>query len=328
MTSCKKDNSTSNTDENSITSQQTLQVQNSDAQDAIADKTEEDVDNNLDEIQNNNYAYPTPTTKSALAGLTDTVVITVDHPDTLYFPKVVTLTYYNYQDSSANENIIKNGEITVTINCADTTHKRLISRTFEFNNFAVTTDSTTIIINGTRTVRRTKASAKFKGLESARISVTDNITTPVPMHFTITTTGTTDSLTFTRNVNKVRTAIAYYKNVNFRLDQPLYNLTHLRFRHIPSFDSLTYTGTVTGLNERDSAYTKTINTPLVITVFKGSLVISSGTMTYSVGSNSYDIAFEEDPLHKHFTLVTITNNQTGKTKSFDRRFGRKFYRWW
>ena len=80
MTSCKKESS--NSSENSLTSQQTIQVQNSDAQDAIADKTEEDVDNKLDELQNNNYAVANM--KSYLTSLTDTVVITVvsGDPDT------------------------------------------------------------------------------------------------------------------------------------------------------------------------------------------------------------------------------------------------------
>ena len=110
-------------------------MQNSDAQDALADKTEEDVDNKLDELQNNNYGATI--SKSLLANLTDTVVITVDHPDTTTFPKIVTLTYYSYIDSSANEPIIKNGKITVTITSANPTHRKLISRSMVFDNFAV-----------------------------------------------------------------------------------------------------------------------------------------------------------------------------------------------
>jgi ribosomal protein L12E/L44/L45/RPP1/RPP2 len=78
LSSCKKDSSTSNV--NALTNQQSIQVQNSDAQDAVADKTEEDIDSKLDELQNNNYAVAGM--KSYLANLTDTVVITVDHPDT------------------------------------------------------------------------------------------------------------------------------------------------------------------------------------------------------------------------------------------------------
>jgi hypothetical protein len=87
--SCKKESSGSGG--NPLTGKQTIQVQNTDAQDAIADKTEEDIDSKLDELQNNNYAVAGM--KSYLSNLTDTVVITVDHPDTTTFPKVVTLTY-------------------------------------------------------------------------------------------------------------------------------------------------------------------------------------------------------------------------------------------
>jgi hypothetical protein len=328
LISCKKESSTTTT--TSLTGQQTEQVQNSDAQDAIADKTEEDVDNNLDELQNNNYQ--TSGKKSAFASLTDSLVITVDHPDTITFPKVVTLNYYNYQDSSTNEPITKNGEIIVTINRPDANHPLQITRKIQFINFTVITDSTTVTINGTRQVDRSKATVTFSGLEDlqeAKISVTDSITTPVPLRYAIATTGSTDSLIFTRNVNRVRTAIAYYKNINFDADKErVYNLLHLRFKHQPSLDELTYTGTVTGLNERDSAYTKTITSTLEISVYKGSLVITAGAMTYVAGSSSYDITFQEDPAHPHFTLVTVTNNQTGKTKSFDRRFGRRFYKWW
>ena len=318
LSSCIKESS--NSTENPLTSQQTIQVQNTDAQDAIADKTEEDIDNKLDELQNNNYVVAG--FKSYLASLTDTVVITVDHPDTTTFPKVVTLTYYSYKDSSANEIIIKNGKITVTITSANPTNRRLVSRAFVFSNFALTTDSTTIILNGTREVNRQKAAVKFTGLQSVRISVTDKIT--AAMKFAVATTGKTDTLYFTRNVNKVRKAVSYFRNVIYK---PL-DLFHFLFRHVTSADTITYTGTVTGINEEDNSYTKTITSPLIVTEYKGSLVVSSGTITYVVGTDSYEVIFKVDPAHKHFTLVTITNNLTGKTKSFDRRFGRIFKKWW
>ncbi|MGD0756745.1 MAG: hypothetical protein ABR927_16975 [Bacteroidales bacterium] len=316
--SCKKESS--NSTGNPLTSSQTIQVQNSDAQDAIADKTEEDIDSKLDELQNNNYAVAGM--KSYLAGLTDTVVITVDHPDTTTFPKVVTLTYYSYIDSSANEPIIKNGKITVTISSSNPTHKKLVSRSFVFDNFAVTTDSTTILLNGTRVVSRQKESVKFTGLQSVRISVTDNITAAT--QWAAVTTGSTDTLKFTRNVNKVRTAVSHFRNILYKPG----DLLHFFFMHIASSDTITYTGIVTGINEKGDAYSKTITTPLTVTEYKGSLVVSSGIMTYVAGTDSYEVTFEADPAHKHFTLVTITNNLTGKTKSFDRRFGRVFRKWW
>jgi len=318
LTSCKKESSSTPT--NSLTSQQVTQTQNADAQDAVAEKTEEDIDAKLDQLQNNNYSVAG--LRSVLATLTDTVVITVDHPDTTTFPKVVTLTYYSYKDSTGFENLVKNGKITVTITSANPTHRKLVSRLFAFSNFSVTTDSTTFTLNGTRFVNRQSVSFKNKGLQLVRISVTDNITSA--MKFAVVTTGKTDTLYFTRNVNRVRTAITHFRNVLYR---PA-DLIHFYFMHIASSDSIKYNGVVTGINEKGDIYTNTITSPLIVTNFRGSLVISSGAMTDVVGSNSFDITFKDDPLHKHFTLVTVTNNQTGKTKSFDRRYGLMFRRWW
>ncbi len=318
LSSCKKDSTS--TAGNQLTSQQTIQAQNSDAQDALAEKTEEDIDNKMDELQNNNYDVARM--KAIALNLTDTVVITVDHPDTTTFPKVITLTYYSYQDSSANEVIVKNGKITVTVTSDNPTHRRLISRAFVFDNFAVTTDSTTFILNGTRTVSREKESVKFNGLQSIRISVTDGIT--AAMNFAVVTTGETDTLKFTRNVNKVRTAISHFRNILYKPG----DLLSFLYRHVASSDTITYNGTVTGINEKGNTYTKTITSPLIVTDYVGSMVVTSGTMTYVVGTDSFDITFEADPAHKHLTLVTVTNNLTGKTKSFDRRFGRVFRKWW
>jgi hypothetical protein len=328
LTSCKKD--TTPTTSVETPSQQTVQLQNSDAQDAIADKTEEDVDNKLEELQNNGYVVSSA--KSASSGLTDTVVITVNHPDSTTFPKVVTLTYHSYVDSSASDNITKDGEIQVTISCADVVHHpRLISRAFTFINFSVTTDSTTIIVNGTRTVNRTADAYKINGLISwARISVTDNITTNPDLKYAVFTTGKTDTLKFTRNVNKTRTAISHYKNLKYKAGAGLlYNFQHKHFVHAPSLDTLTYTGTVTGTNEKNETYTKSVQEKLIITNYKGSLVITSGSLTYIVGTTvSYLITFEQDPTHPHLTLVTAKNNNTGTTKSFDRRLGGVFKKWW
>jgi hypothetical protein len=321
LSSCKKDSSnSSDSGKNTLTSQQTAQVQNADAEDALADKTEEDIDNKLDELQNNNYS--SAGMKSYLTNFTDTVVITVDHPDTTTFPKVVTLTYYNYRDSSFNENIIKNGKITVTINSANPNFRKLISRAFVFNNFSITTDSTIITLNGTRLVSRQSASVKFKGIQSVRVSVTDNITAAT--RWAIVTSGMTDTLKFTRNVNKLRTAIYHFRNVIYRPLDPV----HFLFRYVASSDTITYTGTVTGINEKGDTYSKAITSPLMVTLYRGSFVISSGAITYIDGTNSYDVTFEADPAHKHFTLVTIKNNLTGTSISFDRRFGRIFRRWW
>ena len=186
----------------------------------------------------------------------------------------------------------------------------------------MTTDTTTIKLNGTRLVSRQKVAFKYNGLQSVRISVTDNITSA--MNFAVVTTGKTDTLKFTRNVNRVRTAVTHFRNFIYKPG----DLLHFLFRHIASSDSITYVGTVTGINEKGDTYTKTITSHLIVTNYRGSLVITSGTMTDVAGTNSFEITFKADPSHKHLTLVTVTNNLTGKTKSFDRRFGLMFRRWW
>ena len=317
--SCKKDNSNTGTNNKSLTSQQSIQVQNSDAQDALADKTEQDIDNKLDELQNNNYNVAAG---KSLSALTDTVVITVDHPDTTTFPKVVTLTYYNFRDSSAFENIVKNGQITVTITSANPYFRKLISRAFVFNNFSVTTDSTMVLLNGTRNVDRMNASLKFNGMQTLRLAVTDQINASTT--WAVVTTGKTDTLKFTRNVNKLRTGIYHFRNIIYRPLDPI----HFLWRFVASSDTITYTGTVTGLDEKGDTYSKSITSPLQVVVYRGSLVIASGALTFVDGTESYQVEFEVDPAHPHYTRVTVTNNLTGKTISFDRRFGRIFRRWW
>jgi hypothetical protein len=325
FTSCKRD-SESPSNVNTLTNEQAIQVKDADIQDAIADKTEEDLDNKLEELQNNNYTISI--TKSGHSELTDTLVITIDHPDTTTFPKVVTFTYYNYKDSCANESILKNGEITITINCVDVKHPRMISRAFAFHNFSISTDSTTIMLRGTRLVNRQKDAMNLIGLQWARISVTDHVV--AALSYSVFTTGFNDTLTFTRNVDKFRTAIAHYKNMNFIAGNAVYNLKHLYFKHIPSLDSLTFSGKVQGVNEKGESYIKNITSPLIIISYQGSLIISAGIISFNIigTSVSYEVSFKEDTAHKHLTLVTVKDNNTGNSNSFDRKFGSVFKKWW
>ncbi len=326
LTSCKKDSiSTTNQGANTAANLKTVQLQNSDAQDAVADKTDEDVDSKLDELQNNNYSADN--TKSASLELSGTVDIKVDHPDNTNFPKVVTITYTNYQDSCADETITKNGQIVITVDRKDVNHPRLISRAFVYHNFAVTTDSTTVVMNGTRTVKRAKDALKLNNLESARVSVTDSIT--AALSYAVSTIGKSETLTFTRNVDKARNAITHFTNKNYKAGDPVYNLNHLAFRHIPSLDSLTYTGTIKGINEKSEAYAKTIVLPLIVINYHGSLVMTSGKVTYTAGTTDSDtITFKQDPAHMHKTLVTVTDNLTSKVTTFDRRISRILKKWW
>lgn len=313
LTRCTKEN-----EPGPLTSQQISQVQNSDVQDAIADKNDQDIDNTLDQIQVTNYIASKSDFKSGSR------TITVDHPDSTTFPKVITIIYTNYQDSTADESFIKNGEIDVTVTI-NNSNKQMVTRAETFKNFSITTDSTTVTISGTRTVTRAGFNYKYKGFTSLRLVVTDNIT--ANLRYAITKTGVSDTLQFTRVVSKVRKAYLHYSNVGGS------NWQSIRFKNIPSQDTLTYSGTVTGVNEKGDSYSKTVSvtTPLVVVLYKGTPVIVSGTMLLSVTGNSavsFTITYKEDPVHPHMTLVTVTNNVTMKTHSFDRRFGRKLVRWW
>ena len=321
ISGCNKDNNSPSNNNNVMANQQIAQVQNSDVQDAVADKSDQDADNTMDELQSNNYQVSA--LKSALAS--GTKVITVDHPDSTTFPKLITIVYTNYQDSTANESFVKNGEIDIYVTAGN--DKLLVTRAFTFKAFAVTTDSTTVTVNGTRTVTRTKHLYKYDGLASLRLSVTDNIT--ANLSFSIVQTGQTDSLKFTRVVNKLRTSVLHYNNIGLTTAWK-----YVKFRNIPALDTITISGTVTGVNEKGNDYSKTVSeaTPLVVTFYKLTPIVSSGTMDLTVSgttASSFTITYKQDlPDHPFMTLVTVTNNTTLKTHSFDRRFGRKFFRWW
>ncbi|MGA1976786.1 MAG: hypothetical protein ABSG89_02915 [Bacteroidales bacterium] len=315
VTSCKKESSSSAV----FSTQQVSQVQNSDVQDAVADKNDQDIDNTLDQLQVSNYQ--TPTVKSAVVG--SSVAITVDHPDSTTFPKQVTIVYSNFQDSTADESFVKNGEIDVTVTAGS--NAQYVTRTMTFKDFSITTDSTTITVTGTRTVTRTNISYAFNNLASLRLILTDNIT--ANLSYAITKTGVSDTLTFTRVVSKIRTAYLHYTNIG--------GITWrtIDFRNTPATDTVTFSGTVTGINENGETYSKTVTTadPLVVIFYKGTPVIASGTMTLVINGSTtetFTITYMQDPDHPHMTLVKVTNDANSKTHSFDRRFSRKLIKWW
>jgi hypothetical protein len=321
FTGCKKDG-TSSSSSSSLTNQQVAQVQNSDVQDAVADKSDQDVDNTMNDLQANNYQ--TSNLKAASASGSRIVTVTQGGEDSTTFPKIITIVYSNYQDSTADESFVKNGEIDITVTAG--TNKLLVTRAFTFKGYSVTTDSTTVTVNGTRTVESSSFSFKFNGLTSLRLSIADNIT--ANLSYAIVKTGQTDSLKFTRIVSKLRTTILHYDNIG--------GITWktFDFKNILVKDTVTFSGAVTGVNERGDNYTKTVSssTPIVVTFYRGTPVVTSGTMDLSVTGTttaSYTITYKEDlPNHPYKTLVTVTNNTTLKTHSFDRRFGRKFIKWW
>ena len=316
LAGCKKDN----TSPTALPSSQQNLVQNSDVQDAISDKNEQEIDNTLDQLQVSNYS--TSSLKDAL--LTGTRSITVDHPDSTTFPKVITIVYNNYKDSTATESFVKNGEIDVTVT-AQPGNKQYVTRVQTFKDFSITTDSTTVTINGTRTVTRANIGYKFTALSSLRIVLTDNIT--ADLSYAITKTGTSDSLKFTRVVEKTRKAFLHYSNSGGN------SWLTIKFKNVAAKDTVTWSGSITGVDEKGDTYAKSVaaGDPVTMIDYNGTPVLISGTLDLTVQETTplaYTVTFKEDPSHPHLTLVTVTNNATGTSHSFDRRIGRKFVKWW
>jgi hypothetical protein len=316
FTGCTKDK----TPASALPLTETYKVQNSDVQDAVAEKNEMEIDNTLDQIQVSNYS--TSTLKDAFTSGIRT--ITVDHPDSTTFPKVITIVYNNFQDSSANESFVKNGEIDITVTI-NSSNKLLVTRAQVFKNFSITTDSTTVTVNGTRTVNRSGISFNFNGFTSLRVVATDNIVGY--LNYAITKTGVSDSLKFTRVVSKLRKAYLHFNNVGGMTWQTI------KFRNMPALDTITWSCSITGLNEFNESYSKLVTAvdPITMIFYKGTPVLASGTMLLTIeGSEtvSYTITFKEDPNHLHMTQVTVRNDSTLKTRTFDRRLSRKFIRWW
>ena len=317
LTNCSKEDNLAPSS-NDFTANETGQVENADVQDAVADQITQDIDNTADELQNSSYQTDDLSSARITGG---SRTITVDHPDSTTFPKVVTIIYTNWSDSTAIDTFVKNGEIDIVVNCPDP-EKRLITREYTFKNFSVTTDSTVISVSGTRTVTRQNDSI-FWDTEHfrARMAATDHIT--ANLTFTLTNINNNESSEFTRVVDRTRNAICWY-----RLS---YMHRHWFGRHMASNDTITWTGTVTGVDENGFNYQKQITDPVVMHAYRGTLVIISGTVDFTGGSGdtafSYEFSYQQQAGHPFVTEVTVTNNLDGTSKTFQRRWSRRFVRW-
>ena len=133
------------------------------------------------------------------------------------------------------------------------------------------------------------------------------------------TTGKTDTLKFTRNVNKVRTAVYHFRNVTYRPLDPTFSSDTL-----PPLIQLVISEPLQVLTRKVMLIQN-----YYFSAYGNTLQRQSGNFKrIKAGTDSYQIIFETDPSHKHLSLVTIKNNLTGNSISFDRRFGRIFRRWW
>jgi hypothetical protein len=306
--SCTKDNSTTTSD---FTSTQLIQAQDAETQDAIAQALESDVDANMSTLQDNGF---TGSSKEA-AGC---VSVTVNHPDTTTWPKLVTLVF-DCSDTINNEIFSKTGTVMVTVDTLPGADAKFwwlhFKWTIEFSDFMFGTDSANISINGTRTVYRKAASVRFVGNErivNARDSVVSDITLALNYD------GVSKSIT--RNVNRIHKVVAYRKR-GVALSPPF-----IRFFNEFEKDTTVITGNLTGVDAEGADYSRDITTPLVVTFcpeWPHNYILSSGSITQTINNSNIVFTYSPDGCN---TVVTIDNN--GKTKVIERRLGRRFRRWW
>ena len=310
--SCKKENN------GTVSSTQVKEAQQSESDDAMADKIEQDQDNMLDKLESNGYSGT-----SAKAALDDCVSITIDSTThALGWPRKITL-IYDCQDTVNGEVISQIGTIQVMVNRGSfTTGGYLYSRSITFTNYKVIADSVSlynpltspsITINGTRTVTSIKISGRIIDTKHVMFDVTDSIKSN--MSFAVNYGDT--SVSFTRNVDRQRVAKVYLRRITG---------SFIWISDITK-DTITYTGTVTGINARGRDYVREISTPVVCTFcpyWPYNLIISSGDISFSNdGGKIGDISYRALGCKTEVTL-----NVNGKTKTIERTFGRKFRRWW
>jgi hypothetical protein len=154
------------------------------------------------------------------------------------------------------------------------------------------------------------------------IVITDSITSDITVNIADTsksgTTTKTFAGTFTRNVARQRVYnVNYYKIAATNL---LWHPAYLK-------DTLTITGIVTGMNLQDSAYTRTITTPLkyaLCPVWPYNLV-ATGVIKDAEGKNKViTITYAPDGCKNK---VTATDGN-GKTITLSHKLDRKFVKWW
>jgi hypothetical protein len=202
---------------------------------------------------------------------------------------------------------------------------QLIKRAQVFRNFSISTEGSTVTVSGTRTVERTGISFSFNGMTSLRVVATDHIVSF--LNYAITKTGVSDSLKFTRVASKLRNAFLHFENLGGITWQTI------NFRGVHALDTVTWSGTITGLNEFNQSYSKSASAdnPVTMIFYKGTPVLASGIVHLTIEGNStysYTIKFSEDPDHPHLTLVTVRNDESMKVHTFVRLLSRKYVRWW
>jgi hypothetical protein len=316
VASCNKDNSSSST--GSLSTSETAVAQDAESQDAQADNVDQSIDNITDALETNDFSA----VKSAQVGAP---MCDVDHPDTTYFPKVITLTF-NTDTTINNELFKQTGVITIKVERTSDVGpwRSSLKRTITFDNFKTQNDSAIFTVNGTRVMTRKNVSltpaitsANILTLTSLRLSVLDS----VKSNFTFTITCGNFTGNFTRNMNRTRQAITHFEKIR---DTRIWHQALLK-------DTMILKGSVIGTNLMDSTYSRVISETEPVTITRCVYlvpVISSGKITATRatpnGEKTATISYSKDGCR---TLVTVTN-ANGKTREFDRKVNRMYKKWW
>ena len=306
---CSKDATNGPGSTTGITTTDLAAAQDAESQDAVVTQVNQDLDNSMDVMEANNF------NSTATKAGSDCATVTISPKDTIVFPKTITINY-NCVDTVNGELMSQTGQLVIVVDTIPVGKKMPwrshLKRSVTFNNFMVTTDSSSFTINGTRTLFRMASKTKSMDNLNKRAEVKDSIASV--LNFVVKNGATSFNVTW--NSNRTRDAVRYYNR-----------LTATGWWH-PEIekDTITFTGKVWGVNGKGDDYSRVINTPLVYTrcpFWPHNIVIPSGEITYTSGSNVMTVGYAADGCK---TIITITKN--GKTKTIDRRIGRKFYRWW
>ena len=305
---CNKD-ATSGPGSSGITQSDLAAAQDAESQDAIISQVNQNTDNAMDNIEANNFNLTA--TKSA----SDCATVTISPKDTIVFPKTITINY-NCTDTVNGEYMTQTGQLVIVVDTIPVGKKMPwrahLKRTITFNAFSVSTDSSSFTINGTRTLFRRGSATKALNNLNKRTEVKDSISSAL----TFTTKTGFTTLNSTWNSNRTRDAIRYFNRLS----------VNEYWHPVVEKDTITFTGEVSGVNAKGDNYSRMITTPLVYThcpFYPYNIVIPAGTINYMAGTNTMTVSYSADGCK---TIITITKN--GKTKTIDRRIGRKFNKWW
>ena len=290
----------------SSTSGEVTVAQDNESQDALAEDINQSIDNTADALEANNFSGM----KSAMA---NGITVTVDHPDTTTFPKVITITF-NIDTTVNNENMSQTGQVIINVSLTHDAHpwRNYIKRAITFNQLTVTTDSSSFTIDGTRTMTRQSVDLSTDYATKLRLDVVDSITSDLNFYITC---GTYTGM-FTRMAKREREAKVHFEKVTNG------NIWY----HAFTKDSLIYTGSVTGENLLGNEYSRVITTPLLFTVcpvLPYNPIISQGKIEISNGTSTGSISYSAVGCKTGVTL-----NVNGRTRLIERKINRRYHKWW